>query len=235
MKIIVSIPVIRPLPFQTVNSITSLALLMRQIDPQILLEVHWISQCSFIEKARNMMISEFLKTDGDVMVMVDQDIAFVPQDLLRLVKLVRTKKIVGAPYPFKNYPIQYMVQFHPPGDERGQSVKFEEFDEDGCHTIYSMGMGFVAIAREVLEKMSENSIKVMYDKDVWLPQVTKTGPDEKREFHGEDWWFYHRARTEFGYTPYMDGMITIGHIGDHMYYQQVTKQEPTNAVEIQKG
>ena len=54
---------------------------------------------SLVTRARNKLVTEFLKTDCTHLFFIDADISFEPDDLIRV--LAFNKPLVAAPYPIK--------------------------------------------------------------------------------------------------------------------------------------
>jgi glycosyltransferase involved in cell wall biosynthesis len=223
VNIQISCPVDRQFEWQVANSLVSTALFARSLPKEIEVDFAFISQCSIISKARNLQISEFLKDPkNDVLFFLDSDIVYNPRDLYRVVMLAGKHPIVGCPYPMKAYPISFSIQFKEKED--GVPPKPEEFDKDGLIDVYSMGLGFTAVRRNVLEKLAETADKVNYGAPFGVvPYICEEVRDEARDFHGEDWTFFKKAR-DLGFKAKAYALPTIGHIGSHIYYKPAEEE-----------
>lgn len=221
MKIQVSVPCNRDVPWEVANSLVATGLFMRKINPAIELEVVWITNCSIVEKARDIQVDVFLKDPkNDVLFFLDSDIVFNPKDLLRLVGHTKKHPIVGAAYPQKKYPIEFPLQFKE--NEDGIAPDKKDVDADGLLDVWAMGLGFTAVKRIVLEKLSEQADRIEYAPSVVIPHIFHSSTP-KRVFRGEDFTFYNKCR-DLGYFSKLDVTIQLGHVGSHVYHKNLEEK-----------
>jgi hypothetical protein len=99
-----------------------------------------------VDDARNAMVREFMKTDCDDMVFIDEDVGFVGENLLKLVTVERD--FVAGVYPCKQDEESYPVRVVPGVDLWGAA--------DGCLEVEGVPTGFLRMSRKcILRMMSE--------------------------------------------------------------------------------
>jgi len=165
-----------------------------------------------IDVARNLLVSQFLKTDADYMWFVDQDCSFVPGTLARLlsrrmpiVSALEMMRLPGVCYPMalkgkiapgsEDYRIQatevyeWAAQWYDCTTNAPQMLEIAPQDSllevgfTGCHCLL--------IRRDVLEEMEP-------------PHFQGYNPG------GEDQWFCERAFA-MGIPTYVDMSVLVGH------------------------
>jgi len=164
-----------------------------------------------IDVARNLLVEQFLKTDGDYLWMLDQDAAFLPRTLDRL--LSRKLPIVSAlemmRMPTACWPMALKGQDKETGQYRVQSAEvyawiaqhmdamsnepqlLEETPQDSLLEVGFTGCHCLLVRRDVLEEMEP-------------PWFKGYQPG------GEDQWFCERA-FEMGIPTYVDLSVLVGH------------------------
>lgn len=156
---------------QSFLSLTEFA--MRQ--PKIRLRYSRISGDALIERSRSRALSWILPDDGaDVMVMVDHDIEFQPEDLYGLaIKALETDGLVAGVYSLR-------------GLKKGWACRFaaREHVEVGKDVLFPatyLGTGFLAIPRNVAIRLVDAFGKPDVDPDM---KITKCKDDWSHEAHG---------------------------------------------------
>ena len=96
-----------------------------------------------VDDARNAMVREFIATDCDDMVFIDEDVGFVGEDLLKLVTVDRD--FVAGVYPCKQDEESYPVRAVPGVDLWG--------DSDGCVEVEGVPTGFLRMSRKCIQRM----------------------------------------------------------------------------------
>ncbi len=94
-----------------------------------------------VEKARQILVSSFLKTDATDLLFIDTDAVFTPQDFLKL--LYANVEVIGGLATQRRFPIKYALRQKIDDQETG----VVEITEGG------IGMHFTLIRRSVLEKI----------------------------------------------------------------------------------
>jgi hypothetical protein len=164
-----------------------------------------------IDVARNLLVRQFLKTDADWMWDVDQDAAFLPATLDRL--LSRELPIVSALEMMRMPDMCYPMALRGQNEEGAYRVQTAEvysfigryFDfkinapqmlvkppEDSLLEVGFTGCHCLLIRRDVLEQMTE-------------PWFEGYNPG------GEDQYFCEKALSELGVKTYVDMSVLVGH------------------------
>lgn len=198
-------PVHRDLPWQVVKSLIETQVLFqcKGIPLRITMQVG----SSIIEAARSKSVHEFLQTDANRLFWIDSDIAWEPDDFLRLVVLSTKMDAVCAAYPSKKDPPVFML-----GGLDDDGIE----NEWGCLAIIGAGLGFTVVNRTIIEQLVEKSPRLKFpdvnDPVAHVFRCDTTG----NEFRGEDMAFFSDIR-ELGHKVWMDPTITLSHIGSHAY------------------
>ncbi len=173
----------------------------------------WAGNC-YVEQARNLLVTEFLKTDCTDFFFIDADLMWDPD---RFVEMVRLKEdIVGGAYPYKVAKEDYPIRIHVHEDNTPKS-------ENGLICADALATGFLRIKRHVIEKMKEKHPE-------WtVRSFSYDGKLSADYFHlfrceqvGEKWWgedynFCRKAKLD-GYSMYCMPDITFAHIGRKQFY-----------------
>lgn len=174
---------------------------------------------SYVDRAKNTAVANFLETDGTDLIMIDSDEKWHPTAISRL--LQHPEEIVAGAYPFKNNWNQFagspLVK-----EENGvrSYAGWRELSDGSCLLeAYNVAGGFLRIKRGALEKYAD-----AYPNDVYLDDYA--WPDRKGRIYtaffqcdivdyqryGEDAYFSRRMR-EAGVKLWIDPNITIEHFG----------------------
>ncbi len=177
-----------------------------------------VSGDSYVDRAKNTIVANFLETDGTDLVMIDSDESWHPTAISRL--LQHPEDIVAGAYPFKNNWGQFAG--HPLVEmKEGIPVNIGRPLSDGSVLLeaYSITGGFLRIKREALVKYART-----YPEDVYLDDFawpSRPGRIYTAYFmcdikdyirYGEDSYFSRRMR-ECGVKLWIDPNITINHHG----------------------
>lgn len=104
--------------------------------------------CPYISAARATMLSKALKWGADVIVFLDHDLSWRPEDLLRLI--TTPGDVVAGTYRYKTDEESYMGAINTdPEDHRALARK------DGCLSANRIPAGFMKITREGVEKFKQ--------------------------------------------------------------------------------
>jgi hypothetical protein len=171
---------------------------------------HRESLDALISRARSTAASIFLRSECDVLVMIDHDLGWQPGDLQRLIAGARhTRGVVGGLYPKRTF-------------GKGFASRILE---EGAHAIPSnvlveaeyVSTGFFAVHREVVEGVA--ATMPLTNGDFWplfLPMLSPPRADGRPEYLSEDWAFCERARN-LGFPLYLDLAPVLTHTGRHTY------------------
>jgi hypothetical protein len=163
-----------------------------------------LSGDSYIDRARNTIAHEFLKTDRTHLVFIDSDMSWNLEGFLRL--MIADVDIVGAGYPCKNNWDFYSCALNCHSD--GRPI----VNENGLISAQGIPTGFMKIRRNVFEKIAE-----AYPDDYYM-----IGGEKHHNYFGrmivngnnlgEDISFCYRW-TQAGGAIWVEPRVTINHYG----------------------
>jgi hypothetical protein len=163
---------------------------------------------TYIDDARNYLVSKFLESDCTDLFFIDDDLGFSPDSVLKIIK--RSEGIVGGVYRHKvSDEIKYM----------GNLIVNDEgtpYGRDGLIEATHLPMGFTRIKRGVLEQMILSHPELYYN-DYGIERYNLFGHiQENGHYYGEDYSFCIRARR-LGITVWIEPDITFNHFGNKDY------------------
>ncbi len=172
---------------------------------------------ALVSRARSMVASQFLRSDADVMMSIDSDIWFRPQDAIKLCEEAMSHDLIAALYMTRNLATQPAVMLPEDTD-----VVFA--DNSTPVEAPFVSTGFMAAHRRVFEKLSKD-LPLCHkdwtnhgqDTSFWpfyMPMPIEWGGETM--YGSEDWSFCHRAR-EAGFGIWLDPSIRLGHMGQVMF------------------
>ena len=177
-----------------------------------------VSGDALVSRSRSIVGSNFVRSDCDVLLTIDSDIWFRPEDALKLVQKCREgKDLISALYltrGLENQPALMMPQ----GDTVFHAGA-EPVEVPFCST------GFMATHRRVFEALRDELPHCHQgwndrgqDTSFWPFYMPYTIPWEGDGYLylSEDWAFCQRAK-EHGYTCWLDPSIRLGHYGEVMF------------------
>jgi hypothetical protein len=178
----------------------------------IQIQIANVSGCSVVSRVRNIIVGQFLESDAEHLFMVDSDIAFNADDVIRLLAWNQTKPVVAGIGVARK---KEKVFFSMLDQDEENNI---QMDKMGLVKAKRVGTGFIMIQRKVFEVLREDHPEWMYhdqntDKDLYSFFDFKSTPDG---YIGEDYVFCDRAR-EHGFTVWIDPTIKLGHMGVHEY------------------
>jgi len=185
---------------------------------------------ALVSRARSIAGSAFLRSDADVMVSIDSDIWFRPEDVVTLAEKAKRYGIIAALYMTRSLSTQPALMLPP-----GQEVIFGP-GRQPIEVPYA-STGFVAVARRVFERMSQ-TLPLCHqgwtdrgtDTSFWpfyMPFVIPS-EGEGHIYLSEDWAFCERAKQQ-GDKVWLDPSIRLGHIGSYMYTLEDLIRPPRTA------
>lgn len=191
-------------------ALAELALKAQQHGIQV--QISNVSGCSVVSRVRNIISDQFLESDAEHLFMVDSDINFKADDVIRLMAWNQTKPIVaGIGVARKTEKVFFSMLDH---DENGDLT----MDKMGLVRAKRVGTGFIMIRRDVFLAMRQNHPEWAYfdqnsGKTLHSFFDFKSTPEG---YIGEDYMFCDRARDE-GFTVWIDPTIKLGHMGVHEF------------------
>lgn len=177
---------------------------------------------SYVDRAKNTLLANFLETDCTDLIMIDSDESWHPLAISRL--LQHPEDIVAGAYPFKNNWGQFAG--NPLVEMRdGIPVYFGRELSDGAVLLeaYNIAGGFLRIKRDALVKYAQAYPNEIYrDRFAWPPSPNRIYTayfmcdivDFER--YGEDAYFSRRMK-EAGIKLWIDPNITLQHHGMHTW------------------
>lgn len=201
---------------------------------------------SLIQRARNYVVDEFLRSDCSHLVFIDSDIAFDPRDVFGMIALQTSDpdkyNIVTGPYPKKTIAWEKVKAAVEQGRADESPFALAEYTADYVFNpinrmdsfnlsdpleIGEGGTGFMCIPRDTLTRYAEAFPELKY-----LPDHARTDQfDGSREitaffdcvidpkskrYLSEDYFFCRKAR-EAGMRVWMCPWMQINHIGTHIF------------------
>jgi len=200
---------------------------------------------SLIQRARNYVVDEFMRSDCTHLVFIDSDIAFDPRDVLGLIAIqVSDPKfnIVTGPYPKKTIAWEKVKKAVEIGKAEDTPFALDQYTADYVFNpinklasfnlsepleIGEGGTGFMCIPRETFEKYKEAYPEYSYKPD-HIRTENFDGSNEimayfdciidpkTKRYLSEDYFFCHKARAA-GMQVWMCPWMQINHIGSYIF------------------
>lgn len=167
---------------------------------------------ALIDAVRNEIVHRFLNEgDCDTLICVDADIEWEWAALERLLVFSGHYPIVAGAYCGRVEPPKFIV-----------NALDNKLNEHGLLPINGLGMGFVAIQRQVFDKLKE--VTPVYrdeSRERDMHAFFRTGQiSEKGTYIGEDVWFFKQA-VKAGFVPMLDPGIELKHHGSKCFDYQI--------------
>jgi len=196
---------------------------------------------SLIQRARNLLVSHFLKSDATHMMFIDADIKFNPNDIFPMIEA--DKDIICGIYPKKEInwqTVRNAIEAGVPNDQLKHHtgafvVNLVDYQNEVTVPInkpveiWNGGTGFMLIKREVFEDlighvpMYLNNVLDMQNKDngqtIHEFFATQIEPESKLLL-SEDYDFCKKARTH-GKKVWAAPWINLGHVGTYPFEGQL--------------
>jgi len=140
MKVMILTPTLdAKVGYDYCRSMASTAILLNKVN--IGFDVLFVAGCAAIDRSRDMLMHEFLKTDATHMLQIDADIGWDPYDVVRM--LEHDLDYVAGVYPVKSPERRFKVDIM--DDVAGMLMR-----------VRSAPGGFTMIKRHVIESMVDN-------------------------------------------------------------------------------
>jgi hypothetical protein len=182
---------------------------------------------ALIGRSRSLMCTEFLKTDADVMIIIDDDVVFEPPDFWKIVEGAReTRSVYGGAYVTRSTTPHITSRFIPGSGE----LVFAQTPNRRPIEFQYLATGFWAVHRDVMEAMILGEFEDAYgthridecslgaDRPFYpffQPFVFREA-DGRLHYLSEDWAFSNRAK-QLGFKVWVDLSIILIHMGDYPY------------------
>lgn len=175
------------------------------------LEVYPLFMCydSLIQRARNDIFKAAYDAQIDVLLFIDADVGWNPQDFFKLVK--SKQDLIGGSYRKKNDNEElYVVKAL---DSSDKSLNLN-IDKDGLLQVAGLGCGFMKISRKAIEYLWNNSKK--YTSEKGDSRMVFEVVCEEGDLISEDIYMCKKWR-DAGNKVYLDSHITCTHTGAKTY------------------
>ena len=201
---------------------------------------------SLIQRARNYIVDEFLRSDCTHMVFIDADIGFNPRDVLGLLAVqIQDKEkynIVTGPYPKKTIAWEKVSAAAQQGKGKDNPFELENYTADYVFNpvnkttsfnlgepleIAEGGTGFMLIPRETLEKFRDAYPELQYKPDHARTENFDGSrmitaffdcviDPDTKRYLSEDYFFTKYARKA-GMQVWMCPWMQLHHIGSYVF------------------
>ena len=201
---------------------------------------------SLVQRARNYVVDEFMRSDCTHLLFIDSDIGFNPRDALALLGIQTQDPekydIVTGPYPKKTIAWEKIAQAADRGFHKENPFNVEQFTSDFVFNpvkgtkefkvsepveVQEAGTGFMLIPRSALEKYRDAYPELQYK-----PDHARTDnfdgsrkitaffdcviDPETNRYLSEDYFFCHKAR-DIGLSVWMCPWMQINHVGTYIF------------------
>lgn len=209
-------------------------------------KMYYLFNESLVQRARNYICDEFMRSEFTHLLFIDSDIAFDAKDVISLLGIAthdpEKYKILTAPYPKKDIAwekVRKAALQQKDGDSPYDLVKYtadyvfnpiqgvDSFSLNDPVEVSEAGTGFMLISREVFEKYNEWHPEKMFIPD----HVRSENFDGSREvmayfdcgidpdtkrYLSEDYYFCYTVRN-MGIGIHMCPWMKLQHVGSYVY------------------
>ncbi len=167
-----------------------------------------------VDIVRSIIAESALKSGADVLLWIDADMVFKPEDAQALVRQAHElDTLVGALYVQKTFGADINVVWQ----NEEQKVSCFASPDAGLVEVAMIGFGMVAHPAGMLERIARwKDLPALQVKNFTLRPWFTCDFRKWETFHSDDYVFCRHAR-ECGYKLYADSRIRVGHIGQHTY------------------
>ena len=213
---------------------------------QIPLKYYFLFNESLVQRARNYIVDEFLRSECSHLMFIDSDIGFNPKDVLALVGLQISDPekydIVTGPYPKKTIAWEKVARAAAEGYGNENPFMLEQFTSDYVFNpvkgmtqfrlgepveVSEAGTGFMLISRQALEKYRDAFPELAYRPDHVRTNQFDGSRDitaffdcvidpASKRYLSEDYFFCRKAR-EIGLKVWMCPWMQINHVGSYIF------------------
>lgn len=210
------------------------------------LKFYYLFNESLVQRARNYVVDEFLRSDCTHLLFIDSDIGFQARDVLALLGIQTSEpekyNIVTGPYPKKTIAWEKVSKAAEEGFGKDDPFQLNQFTADYAFNpvkgqtnlklsepieVAEAGTGFMLIPREILEKYKEAYPELSYKPD----HVRTDNFDGSREitaffdcvidpetkrYLSEDYFFCKQARA-IGISVWMCPWMQLNHVGSYIF------------------
>jgi len=213
---------------------------------KIPMKYYFLFNESLVQRARNYIVDEFLRSDCTHLLFIDSDIGFDPRDALALLALQISDPekydIVCGPYPKKTIAWEKVSVAAQQGVGKENPFELEQYTSDFVFNpvadirqfklsdpveVAEGGTGFMLITRDALERYRDTYPELSYKPDhVRTDQFDGTREihaffdcvidPESKRYLSEDYFFCKMARKA-GLSVWMCPWMKINHVGSYIF------------------
>lgn len=201
--------------------------------------VDFLGNESLVERARNILVARFLKSDATHLLFIDADIAFNPDTVFRL--LAADKDVCTAVYAKKSFDYEQLRRKLEAGDSEPVYQMALDYNinianpqepiSDGMVRVLDSATGFMLIKREVLERMVEHYREELHCVNDIMGQPIREYvalfacmiDPKTRRFLSEDFSFGRRYQA-IGGEVWADLASPLSHVGTHVYHGDIRER-----------
>jgi hypothetical protein len=226
------------------KSTNDLAMLCAKYD--IPLRFYFLFNESLIQRARNYIVDEFLRSDCTHLMFIDADIGFSAKDVLTLVGIQISDpekyNVITGPYPKKTIAWEKVSKAASMGFADENPFALEQFTADYVFNpvkgiksfnlgepveVAEAGTGFMLIPRIVLEKYRDAYPELLYTPDHARTESFDGSrkitaffdciiDPETNRYLSEDYFFCRKARAT-GISVWMCPWMQLNHVGTYIF------------------
>ena len=207
VSVMLAMPVHRDMDWEVVKSLVETQTVLH--DKGIPFEIQFQVGNSIVTHARTKIVHSFMKSECNRLFWIDSDIAWKPEDFMRLLVLSTKMDVIGGIYTAKKEPPVFYINL-----DGCEGVLSNEY---GCVKVGGLGLGFTIVNRAVIEKLYDKSPTAGFH-DVEggpVPQVFRCDVHNGLA-RGEDMAFFADI-IDLGYDVYLDPTIVLKHVGRKAY------------------
>jgi len=165
-----------------------------------------------IALARNKLLAAFLRTDCTHMLMIDADMGWNFDAVIRL--FFAKKDVVAVAGPKKRYPLSFAANYT---DVAGNPLNLTYDNETATMEVSEIGMAFCLITRQCAERMVQAYPELRYIGITGEPESALFNPMVAHQrFFSEDFAFCARWRA-IGGQVFMAPDVPLSHVGSHTF------------------
>lgn len=163
----------------------------------------------YISHSRATMLRKALDARADVIVFIDHDLSWDPQDLLTLIET--PGEVVAGTYRFKHEPEEYMGKLMPDADGMPQ------VRNDGALLAHCVPAGFLKLTRGAISKFMYHYPELQYIEEDTLTVDLFNHGVHKGVWYGEDYAFCRNWNEKCGQIWTIPNMNINHHTHDSEY------------------
>jgi hypothetical protein len=168
--------------------------------------------CADVSLARAKVFGHFYRSKHTHLMMIDADMGWMPEDVVRMVLLDR--EFIAAAGPKKQYPLKFAANFT---DDKGNPIPVIEEVGTGIASVNEIGLAFALIKRSLADKMVAAYPELQFDGDGKDVEYALFDPFIiNRRKLGEDFAFCRRWQKIGGKIDLLPS-VRLSHTGAHTW------------------